>query len=299
MVFHLCRRRTATSRYALSELLAVEPRLNIHPRSVIQIRLEDGSTLDASHVTSTLPLPTLYDIMFQSSAFRTTPLPQLLNNPQTSVQVLNFVFPPSPTPLHPPGFGFLVPRPRNDYPSTAIAPPRPTHKHMAPILGESVLSTGQTPPLLQNVLGTAFDSALDSTHDHRTQPTIMTMMLGGPFPLFQPSSSPPRSPSTEPSTTSQQLSRSDLEMVLRTLGFYLGAEQPLPEPTFHVLHTHRNCIPTYKPGSSRILYEMKRLAKEGAWGPRFKIIGPGAGHGVSLADNISLARSVALRTDED
>ncbi|KAG8895857.1 oxygen-dependent protoporphyrinogen oxidase [Tulasnella sp. 417] len=267
-----------------------------------KIKLEDDSILNASHVVSTLPLPSLYNIISSSSAYKTTPLPQLLTNPHTSVQVLNLVFPPSPTALHPPGFGFLVPRPQNDYPSTAVAPPRPTHREMAPILGESVLSTGQTPPLLQNVLGTAFDSAIDPTHDHRTQPTIMTMMLGGPFPLFQPSSSPSSpssSASTESSTSSQQLSPSDLEMVLRTLGFYLGSGEPLPQPTFHVLHTHRNCIPTYKPGSSRILYEMKRTVREGAWGPRFKIIGGGAGHGVGLADNITLARSVALRRDED
>ncbi|KIO31449.1 hypothetical protein M407DRAFT_67972 [Tulasnella calospora MUT 4182] len=264
-----------------------------------KIKLEDDSVLNASHVISTLPLPSLYNIVSSSSAYKTTPLPQLLSNPHTSVQVLNLVFPPSPTPIHPPGFGFLVPRPRNDYPSTAIAEPRPTHRNMAPILGESVLATGQTPPLLQNVLGTAFDSAIDATHDHKTQPTIMTMMLGGPFPLFQPSNASSTSTSTESSTSSQQLSPSDLEMVLRTLGFYLGAEQPLPQPTFHVLHTHRNCIPTYKPGSSRILYEMKRTVREGAWGPRFKIIGGGAGHGVGLADNITLARSVALRRDDD
>ncbi|KAG9011439.1 oxygen-dependent protoporphyrinogen oxidase [Tulasnella sp. 427] len=246
-----------------------------------KIKLEDDSTLTASHVISTLPLPTLHNIMSSSSAYKTTPLPQLLTNPHASVQVLNLVFPPSPTPLHPPGFGFLVPRPRNGYPSSAIAP-------------------GQTPPLLQNVIGTAFDSSIDAAHDHKTQPTIMTMMMGGPFPLFQPSSSSSSSTtSSEASTTSQQLSPSDLDTVLRTLAFYLGSEQPLPEPTFHVLHTHRNCIPTYKPGSSRILYEMKRTVREGAWGPRFRIIGPGAGHGVGLADNISLARRVALRRDDD
>jgi oxygen-dependent protoporphyrinogen oxidase len=60
------------------------------------------------------------------------------------------VFPPNQTPIHPPGFGYLVPRPENGYES-ADSP----------------------------VLGCVFDSVTSSVH----KPTVATLMLGGPFPI--------------------------------------------------------------------------------------------------------------------
>lgn len=65
--------------------------------------------MPASHIISAVPLPALKSILQRS----TLPLlPNLDANPSSSVNVVNIVFPPTPPdqPIHPEGFGYLIPR---------------------------------------------------------------------------------------------------------------------------------------------------------------------------------------------
>jgi len=95
------------------------------------------------------------------------PLPHLLANPHSTVTVLNLVFaaPPPPHELHPPGFGYLVPRPEEGYSAS---------------------------PHAQGLLGVVFDTASLSEQDDGGRFIKMTAMLGGPY-ASSPSSEEPAS----------------------------------------------------------------------------------------------------------
>ena len=106
--------------------------------------------LHASHIVSTLPLPTLQSLLSNAG------LPHLATNPSSSVTVVTFVFASPPSQIHPPGFGYLIPRPKNGYENS-------------------------TNP--EGVLGVVFDScSLDAQDQPRGQITKLTMMIGGPYP---------------------------------------------------------------------------------------------------------------------
>ena len=113
----------------------------------IEVRC-DNLTIPATHVVSTLPLPALHDILPPSH-----PLPHLTANPSASVTVVNLVFPVHPDQVHPPGFGYLVPRPRDP---TADALP---------------------------IIGTVFDSCSLSAQDDPPVHTKITVMIRGEHPL--------------------------------------------------------------------------------------------------------------------
>lgn len=117
-----------------------------------QVQLANGTTLQASRVVSTIPLPKLNDLIPSSA-----PLPHLKRNSYTSVTVVNFIFNAPPSALHPAGFGYLVPRPTNDYTL------------------DSSTTTG--------ILGTVFDSSSLASQDstHGMEYTKLTMMCGGPW----------------------------------------------------------------------------------------------------------------------
>jgi protoporphyrinogen/coproporphyrinogen III oxidase len=81
-----------------------------------------------------------------------------MHNPSSSVLVVNFVF-PNDTPLHPQGFGYLIPRPASGYDSTS---------------DQEQLG----------ILGGVFDSCAISGQDTNAHNlTKITMMLGGPYHL--------------------------------------------------------------------------------------------------------------------
>jgi protoporphyrinogen/coproporphyrinogen III oxidase len=111
-----------------------------------------GEVLKPTHIVSALPLPKLHTLLQPS-----TSLPHLNANSSSSVTVMNLVFPSTPErPIHPPGFGYLIPRPPTDYDT-------------------------QHP----GILGTIFDSCSTSAQDTVAQDRIvkLTVMLGGPHPL--------------------------------------------------------------------------------------------------------------------
>ena len=116
-------------------------------------------TLFPTHVVSTLPLPELRGILSPAAL-----LPHLTTNTYSSVTVVNIVFrqpSSSSLPLHPDGFGYLVPRPEDGYNA----------------------ATGS------GIIGCVFDSC--STAGQDTPGIIkMTVMLGGPY--ISGSISPPQ-----------------------------------------------------------------------------------------------------------
>ena len=116
----------------------------------IEVTLGDKSKITtATHVVSTLPLPVLHDILPASHQ-----LPHLTANPSTTVTVVNLVFPVHPDQVHPPGFGYLVPRRRGD-PSPDALP----------------------------IIGTVFDSCSLSAQDDPPIYTKITVMVKGDRPL--------------------------------------------------------------------------------------------------------------------
>ncbi|KIY67857.1 Protoporphyrinogen oxidase [Cylindrobasidium torrendii FP15055 ss-10] len=142
----------------LRDNLAQNPNVSVHLNTTVtsidDTRLTlSGSTdkeFDATHVVSSIPLPKLESVLGQGA------LPHLTANSASSVTVFNFVFPVPPSELHPPGFGYLVPRPTDGYESS---------------------STG--------MLGVTFDSCTLSMQDSPgaiNNFTKLTVMAGGPFP---------------------------------------------------------------------------------------------------------------------
>ncbi|KAI0719056.1 hypothetical protein C8T65DRAFT_716548 [Cerioporus squamosus] len=142
-----------------------------------------------------------------SETFAMPPLPHLLANPTSSAIVVNLVFPPSATPIHPDGFGYLIPRPSAEYPASSLG-----------------------------MLGTVFDSSALSEQDHYPGTaaemggnfTKLTVVLGGPYGNRSPAPSSPQF----------------LSALMDTLQMHLGRRERLPPPCFVRVCEHRDCIPT-------------------------------------------------------
>ncbi|KAF9506642.1 hypothetical protein BS47DRAFT_1305007 [Hydnum rufescens UP504] len=218
-------------------------------------------------VISTIPLPILEPLIPTSHK-----LPHLTHNSASSVTVINFVFPPTPKPIHPTGFGYLIPRPIADYPKEA---PEGTDMSYA-------------------LLGTVFDDAIPTTplesvsvepsdSSSSLQPSRLTCMLGGPYPL--PSPLPPLEDIVPP--------------LLRTLASHLGiAPTDIPEPLHVAIHEQKDCIPTYDVGHVERMRELSvALGDGGAWRGRMDVIGTGVG-GISVGDSVKAARETALKLSQ-
>lgn len=127
--------------------------LRINPRSKhFELITTAMETAFPTHVVSTLPLFRLHGVLTPAIS-----LPHLTANTYTSVTVVNLVFPrppPSTAPLHPEGFGYLVPRPTDGYFNDNNR------------LG---------------ILGCVFDSSSTATQDSSDAVVKMTVMLGGPY----------------------------------------------------------------------------------------------------------------------
>ncbi|KAG6861544.1 hypothetical protein C0995_015278 [Termitomyces sp. Mi166 len=153
---------TDTLAKALATTSNVELRFGEGAEKIEMYEDEDSSlaihtaaqTLRPTHIVSSLPLPFLNTILPPPGSYA-CPLPHLTANPSSSVIVLTLVFAMPPNAIHPPGFGYLIPRPREGY-------PKPTQ------LG---------------ILGTVFDScALPFSSQNESEYTKLTVMLGGPYP---------------------------------------------------------------------------------------------------------------------
>ncbi|EEB89183.1 hypothetical protein MPER_12747 [Moniliophthora perniciosa FA553] len=111
----------------------------------ILLTTSNNNIMKPTHVVSALPLHILHSILSDKEA-----LPHLTANPFSSITVINLVFPldPKKPRLHPPGFGYLIPRPVTGYGPTDAG-----------------------------ILGTVFDS-------YEKYFANMTVMAGGPYPTM-------------------------------------------------------------------------------------------------------------------
>ncbi|KAF5369051.1 hypothetical protein D9758_002944 [Tetrapyrgos nigripes] len=207
--------------------------LNVNDENCLEIRTSTSEVLHPDYVVSALPLQTLDAIIPSSPAS----LPHLTANPTSSVTVVNLVFPrvPGQPPLHPAGFGYLIPRPFAGY-----SPSDP------------------------GILGTVFDSCSLSAQDRPAGAaahfTKMTMMLGGPYSLT-PSHT---SINTVLKHLASHLSDPDAE-----------SPRQLPDPVFHRTHHHKSCIPTPTPGHVDRMAELSAALNAGPWKGRLEVIGAG------------------------
>jgi len=219
-----------------------------------EIRAASGTTLKPSHFVSALPLPAL-NALIHASPSGLPALPHLIANPASSVTVVNLVFPGPPTSIHPPGFGYLVPRPVSDYADGAEG------------LG---------------ILGTVFDSCALPTQDASADVTKVTVMLGGPHyasGLAAPASHTKDEDAPDPAF---------VRRLLPELARHLGVR--LPEPLLVRATTHEACIPTPTPGHVARMAEMRDAVRE-RWGEAAEVVGAGVG-GVSVPACVEAGRMV-------
>ncbi|KAJ7126568.1 hypothetical protein C8R43DRAFT_1134892 [Mycena crocata] len=144
---------------ALSQSIRKNPNIRIiNDAEITAVRFDDDENgfeittnrtnpIKPSHIVSALPLPVLNKIIPESH-----PLPYLTTNPFSSVTAINLVFPSAK--IYPPGFGYLVCRPADDYPADDAG-----------------------------ILGVTFDSTALPGQDSLTpgeRITKVTVMMGGP-----------------------------------------------------------------------------------------------------------------------
>lgn len=239
-------------------------RFQNHIDALFQVTTDSGKRIMSSHLISALPLPALHSLLKDSgsesisqagsgSSEPLKPLPHLLSHPASSVTVVNMVFPPSSTPIHPQGFGYLIPRPAAGYAS----------------------ASGH----VKGMLGTVFDSCALSEQDTLLTDgkpfTKLTVMLGGPYGAPSP---PPSSPEFVP-------------RLLDALQAHVGRVEPLPKPSLVRIHEHRDCIPTPTVGHVARMHQLQEAVHE-RWGPNAQVIGAGVG-GVSVGDCVESGRRAA------
>jgi protoporphyrinogen/coproporphyrinogen III oxidase len=110
-----------------------------------------------THIVSALPVKQLAAALRAANAERNNALLALTaaRSPKTStIHVTNFIFPPSKEPLHPLGFGYLIPRPAEGYESDENS---------------------------QGMLGTIFDTVSMGRQDTADGYTKMGIVSGGPY----------------------------------------------------------------------------------------------------------------------
>ena len=176
-------------------------------------------------------------------------------------------------PLHPPGFGYLIPRPKDGYPSSSSSAPARSEPEPEPgTEREEHRSRSSEGP---GLLGVVFDTAcLPEQDDAATAATFtkLTAMLGGPYPLAH--------------------SSSDAELVtavMPRIAAHLGCD--LPPPVHYAVHRNERSIPTYLVGHTARMEELRQAVRE-RWGGRMKVVGAGVG-GVSVADCVQAGRHAA------
>ncbi|KAF9647653.1 Protoporphyrinogen oxidase [Thelephora ganbajun] len=123
-----------------------------------RIITKSGSVVSPTHIISALPVKQLDAVLRAADTERNDTLLTLTSSrsPESStIHVTNFIFPPSKKPLHPLGFGYLIPRPVEGYESEENS---------------------------QGMLGTIFDTVSMGRQDTADGYTKMGIISGGPYP---------------------------------------------------------------------------------------------------------------------
>ena len=243
---------------------------------ILQISYLSGGYFEASHVVSALPLPILHKIISQpksSDAINLSPIPHLTENTASTVHVINLIFPGPPEHFLPEGFGYLIPRPPPEFPSSKSS---------------------------SNILGTVFDSyslheqdpSIKSDSHPQGNFTKLTIMTGGPYPT-------PTFPHFSDADYNNRPPESILSLVDQ-LSSHLG--RTLTLPIYWRLWKNDACIPTLRPGHLDRVEEMKSVLQAPShhnsssldhlgWDGRLAIVGAGVG-GVSVGDCVEAGRQV-------
>ncbi|KAI0739226.1 Protoporphyrinogen oxidase [Daedaleopsis nitida] len=233
-----------------------------------ELTTESGKRITSSHIVTALPLTRLHHILAHS--YRSdAPFPHLQANPSSSVTVVNLVFPPTPTPIHPEGFGYLIPRPAGGYPA-----PGSSLGMLGTVFDSCALPTQDR--YLSSASVSAFESEPKSDPAPASRFTRLTVMLGGPYGTPSPA---PSSPAFVPT-------------LLDALRSHLGRSEPLPEPALVRVRQHRECIPTPTVGHRARMAELGAAVREHL-GHNAVVIGAGVG-GVSVGDCVEAGRLAAL-----
>lgn len=119
--------------------------------------MKSGSVVSPTRIVSALPVKRLAAALRAAKVERNNTLLALTSarSPECStVHVTNFIFPPSRRPLHPLGFGYLIPRPVEGYESEENS---------------------------QGMLGTIFDTVSMGRQDTADGYTKMAIISGGPY----------------------------------------------------------------------------------------------------------------------
>ena len=149
------------------------------------------------------------------------------------------------------------------------------------------------------ILGVVFDSCSTWQQDepgrnltadewyNKGSHTKITVMLGGPYPLYIP----PCVPSSLGNSASIP---HQIQIILNHISTHLNRSNPLPSPIYYRLWRNEDCIPTYTVGHLRRINEMREMLNkdpsEGGWGGRLEIIGAGV-EGVSVPDCVLAGRN--------
>jgi oxygen-dependent protoporphyrinogen oxidase len=258
---------------------------HIYQLSYLTTHSTASSTIaNPTHIVSALPLPTFHRITQPNSPYpypeSQNIIPHLTANSSSTVHVLNLIFPCPPCEVHPPGFGYLIPRPQEGYPSE---------------------SSDEQP----GILGVVFDSCSTSQQDepgNNTSPeewytqgshTKITVMLGGPYPLYIPPSVPTTSP---PQTSLPTPLPHSIQIILNHISQHLS-RRTLPKPIYYRLWRNESCIPTYEVGHLERMREMRGVLRksvcEGGFGGKVEVVGAGVG-GVSVSDCVLAGRNVGM-----
>lgn len=116
-----------------------------------------GSVVSPTHVISALPVKQLAAVLRAANTKHNDALLKLAasRSPESStIHVTNFIFPPSEKPLHPLGFGYLIPRPADGYESEENS---------------------------QGMLGAIFDTVSMGRQDTADGYTKIGIISGGPY----------------------------------------------------------------------------------------------------------------------
>lgn len=210
--------------------------------------------LNVSQIISTLKPSELSPILPPSHH-----LPGLTYNPSTTVGVVNLVLPLPPHQVHPPGFGYLIPRSSNPNANP------------------------------DGILGVVFDStAVDGLESKEVseQITKLTVMIGGPhWTTYRP----------DQSTITRPNRPEELENVavshLRKIFPHLAEVEPiLVSSAIHV-----DCIPTYLVGHGQRLQTLHKAVHAHSQ-MRGKLVQLGSGYGgVGVNDCVGMAWEVVDR----
>lgn len=222
--------------------------------------LDQAEPLETSVLISALTPKALSNLVSTTSG-----LPYLSYNPATTVGLVNLVFPSPADKIHPPGFGYLVPR-------TADS-----------IFFPSETTTSNPNP--DGIIGVVFDSTsmseLDESPLAATDLTKLTVMMGGPHWNSYPSdpvhtnSGPIPIPNPE-------------ELPLMAVRHLKKVFPNLPEPLLAEGHVHHDCIPTYLVGHGQRLRELHEKLGQSAWSGKLVLTGSGYG-GVGVNDCVGIA----------